>query len=327
MVELERLLADLPDADRAAAAAVEARAQRVLRPTGALARLDVVAAWMAGWQRRTDPRVDRPGCIVFAADHGLMDKDLSAYPAEITRHMLAALQAGVATASVLARTLGAELVVVDVGVGDPTDDLTETAALSVDRFDAAFHAGRDAVATLDADVLVIGEMGIGNTTTAAAMCTALFGLSAQDWTGRGTGVDEATYARKVAAVQRAADRVRDLSPVETMREVGGSELAAMAGATLEARLRSVPVLLDGFVVAAAVAPLDLLMPGALDHCLAAHVSSEPGHRLLLEKLGKQPLLDLDLRLGEASGALFALPLVGLACAAVTEVATFEEWGI
>jgi nicotinate-nucleotide--dimethylbenzimidazole phosphoribosyltransferase len=121
--------------------------------------------------------------------------------------------------------------------------------------------------------------------------------------------------------------VRDLSPVETMREVGGSELAAMAGATLEARLRSVPVLLDGFVVAAAVAPLDLLTPGALDHCLAAHVSSEPGHRLLLEKLDKQPLLDLDLRLGEASGALFALPLVGLACAAVTDVATFEEWGI
>lgn len=327
MVELERLLADLPDADSAAAAAVEARAQRVLRPTGALARLDGVAAWMAGWQRRTDPRADRPGCIVFAADHGLMDKDLSAYPADITRHMLAALQEGVATASVLARRLGAELAVVDVGVGDPTGDLTEAAALSVDRFDAAFGAGRDAVASLDVDVLVIGEMGIGNTTAAAAMCTALLGLSAQDWTGRGTGIDEVTYARKVAAVQRAADRVRDLSPVETMREVGGSELAAMAGATLEARLRSVPVLLDGFVVAAAVAPLDLLMPGALDHCLAAHVSSEPGHRLLLEKLGKEPLLDLDLRLGEASGALFALPLVGLACAAVTEVATFEEWGI
>jgi nicotinate-nucleotide--dimethylbenzimidazole phosphoribosyltransferase len=170
-------------------------------------------------------------------------------------------------------------------------------------------------------------MGIGNTTAAAATCAALFGRTAEDWTGRGTGVDEPTYARKVAAVRRAVDRIRDLTPVEIMREVGGSELAAMAGATLEARLRSLPILLDGFVVTAAVAPLDVIAPGALDHCLAAHVSSEPGHRLLLEKLGKQPLLDLDLRLGEGSGALMALPLIGLACAAVTDVATFEEWGI
>jgi nicotinate-nucleotide--dimethylbenzimidazole phosphoribosyltransferase len=241
--------------------------------------------------------------------------------------MLGAMRAGVATASVLSRQLGANLVVVDVGVGRPTSDLSVQAALSAERFEAAFQAGRDAVASLDADLLVIGEMGIGNTTAAAATCAALFGRTAEDWTGRGTGVDEPTYARKVAAVRRAVDRVRDLTPVEIMREVGGSELAAMAGATLEARLRSLPILLDGFVVTAAVAPLDVIAPGALDHCLAAHVSSEPGHRLLLEKLGKQPLLDLDLRLGEGSGALMALPLIGLACAAVTDVATFEEWGI
>jgi nicotinate-nucleotide--dimethylbenzimidazole phosphoribosyltransferase len=327
MVDLGGLLADLPQADPRAAAAVSERARRVLRPTGAFARLDDVAAWLAGWQRREDPRVEDPVCIVFAGDHGVTTQGVSAYPAEITAVMLRALEEGAATAAVLARRLGAELVVVDVGVGRPTEDLSETAALTRDGFASSFNAGRNAVASVDADLLVIGEMGIGNTTAAAAMCAALFGRTAEDWTGRGTGVDEPTYERKVAAVRRAADRVRDLPPAEIMREVGGSELAAMAGATLEARLRSLPILLDGFVVTAAIAGLDVLAPGALDHCLAAHVSSEPGHRLLLEKLGKTPLLDLDLRLGEGSGALMAVPLIALACAAVTDVATFEEWGL
>ncbi len=326
-LDLARLLSGMPASDTATTAAVSERARRVLRPTGAFARLDEIAAWLAGWQRRKDPRVERPACVVFVGDHGVATQGVSAYPAEITAAMLQALRAGVATASVLARQTGADLRVVDVGVDRPTADLSVEAAMTPERFEVCFETGRDAVVALDADLLVIGEMGIGNTTAAAAICAALFGRTAEDWTGRGTGVDEPTYARKVAAVRRAADRVRDLTPVEIMREVGGSELAAMAGATLEARRRSVPILLDGFVVTAAVAPLDVMAPGALDHCLAAHVSSEPGHRLLLEKLGKQPLLDLDLRLGEGSGALMALPLIGLACAAVTEVATFEEWGI
>ena len=326
-LDLERLLSRLPGPDTAATAAVTERAQHVLRPTGAFARLDEIAAWLAGWQRRDNPRVERPACVVFVGDHGVTTNGVSAYPAAITAAMLRALREGVATAPVLARHLGAHISVVDVGVGRPTRDLSVQAALSLERFEACWLEGRAAVKFLDADLLVIGEMGIGNTTAAAATCAALFGRTAEDWTGRGTGVDEPTYARKVAAVRRAADRVRDLDPVEIMREVGGSELAAMAGAIVEARLRSLPVLLDGFVVTAAVAALDVMAPGALDHCLAAHVSSEPGHRLLLEKLGKQPLLDLDLRLGEGTGALMALPLIGLACAAVTDVATFEEWGI
>lgn len=327
MLDLATLLSDLPGPDTGASAAVAERALHVLRPRGALARLDEAAAWLAGWQRDRRPRVERPACVVFAGDHGVTTRGVSAYPAEITASMLKALNEGAATASVLARTLGADLVVIDVGVGRPTGDITEQPALSEEGFEARFQAGRDAVAALDADLLVLGEMGIGNTTAAAAICAALFGRTAEDWTGRGTGVDETTYARKVAVVAKAAGRVRDLAPQQVMREVGGSELAAMAGATVEARLRSIPILLDGFVVTAAVAPLDAIEPGALDHCLAAHVSSEPGHRLLLEKLGKQPLLDLDLRLGEGSGALMALPMIGLACAAVTDVATFEEWGL
>lgn len=316
-----------PAADHEARAKVIDRANKVLRPTGALARLDEVAAWLAGWQRTSSPAVESPSCVVFLGDHGVAAEGVSAYPADVTAAMLGALQRGAATASVMARALGAELVVVDVGVGRPTGNLVNEPALTEERFAKCFDVGRDAVARLDTDLLVLGEMGIANTTPAAAVCTALFGLPAEEWTGRGTGIDERALAHKVAVVHTAARRVRDAAPLDVLRQVGGSELAAIAGAVLEARVRSVPVVLDGFVVAAAVAPLEMTYSGALDNCIAGHCSAEPGHRLVLEKLGKQPLLDLGLRLGEGSGALLAVPLIRLAALSVTTVATFEEWGL
>ncbi|HXF57347.1 MAG TPA: nicotinate-nucleotide--dimethylbenzimidazole phosphoribosyltransferase [Actinomycetota bacterium] len=326
--ELAPLLASLPDPDREAAEAVRARAGEVLRPAGALARLDEVAAWLAGWQRTPRPAVERPAAVVFVADHGVAAEGVSAYPASVTAEMLRALRAGVATACVMARTLGARLEVVDVGVGKPSGNIAREPALTQARFGYCLEAGRRAVAALaGADLLVLGEMGIGNTTPAAAVAAALFGGSAEEWTGRGTGIDDAAYARKVAAVEAARRRADGLRPLEVLRQVGGPELVAIAGAALEARLRSVPVVLDGFVVTAACAALEVARPGALDHCLAGHCSGEPGHRLLLEKLGKPPLLDLGLRLGEGSGALAAVPLVRLAAASVTDVATFAEWGL
>jgi nicotinate-nucleotide--dimethylbenzimidazole phosphoribosyltransferase len=202
-------------------------------------------------------------------------------------------------------------------------------ALTEERFIECFETGRRAVASLPTcDLLVTGEMGIANTTAASAVCIALYGGAAERWTGRGTGVDEATYERKIKVVEAAAARIAGTSdPLEVLRQVGGAELAAIAGATVEARLGSIPVVLDGFVGTAAVAPLAVARNDALDHCLAAHCSSEPGHRLLLERLRLDPLLDLDLRLGEGSGALMAVPLVKLAALCVFEVATFEEWGL
>jgi nicotinate-nucleotide--dimethylbenzimidazole phosphoribosyltransferase len=171
-------------------------------------------------------------------------------------------------------------------------------------------------------------MGIGNTTPAAAVACALFGGPPSQWVGRGTGVDGDGLARKTAVVERALARAAAVTePLEVLRELGGTELVAIAGACAAARARSLPVLLDGYVVTAAVAPLEVAASGALAHCLAGHRSPEPGHRLLLERLGLDPLLDLGLRLGEASGALLAVPLVQMAAAAVTDVATFEEWGI
>lgn len=314
--------------DGAAAAAVAARAGGVLRPAGALAALDAVAVWLAGWQRTARPGVERPAAAVFVADHGVAARAVSAYPAEVTGAMLASLRAGVATAAVLCRTVGAELRVVDVGTGRPTGDLVVADALDPDRFAQCWFAGADTVAGLDADLLVLGEMGIGNTTAAAAVAAGLLGGPVERWCGRGTGVDDDGLDRKREAVAAGLARIGGTQPpLEVLRRVGGAELVAMAGAAVEARRRSVPLLLDGFIATAALAPLAVASAGFLDHAWAGHRSAEAGHGELLACLGKDPLLDLGLRLGEGSGALAAVPLVRAAAAAVVEVATFDEVGL
>lgn len=317
----------LPDADAASGESVRRRAATILRPLGALARLDETAAWLASWQRTTRPSVSAPALVVFVGDHGVVSEGVSAYPAEVTTAMLRALRENVATANVLAADVGASVRVVDCGVGVPTGNIAVEPAMDAGRFESSLELGRSAVRDLDADLLVLGEMGIGNTTAAAAVAASLFGLTADDWTGRGTGVDDGTLSRKIEVVRRARDRAAPCDPTEVLRQLGGTEMVALAGAVVEARIRSLPVVLDGFVVTASAAPLEAARQGALDHCIAGHRSPEPGHQLLLEKLGKEPLLDLGLRLGEGSGALAAVPLIRMAAAAVVAVATFEEWGL
>lgn len=323
---LREAVRTMPDPDEHARAAVSERAANILRPSGALARLDAVGVWIAGWQRTSTPSVRRPAAIIFAADHGVASAGVSAYPADVTAAMLAAYRAGKSTINAFASVAGATVEAIDVGVGRPTGDIRTEAAMSHQRFDEAVAAGRDAVNSLDADLLVLGEMGIGNTTAAAAIATALGDGDAQRWVGRGTGVDDEGLRRKHDAVQRAVARIGGVTdPFEVLREVGGTELVAIASAIVAARHRSLPVLLDGYVVTAAALPLACVSPSALDHCLIGHCSAEPGHRRLLERLGKQPLLDLDMRLGEGSGAMAAVPLVAMACAGITEVPTFAEW--
>ena len=324
---IAQLLADLPDPDRSARDEVAARAATVLRPAGAFARLDVVAAWLAGWQGTATPRVERPHVAVFAADHGVAVEGVSAYPAEVTAAMVEAIRSGVATITVLAREVGATLELFDVGVGRPTGNIRATDAMSVEEFDAAAAAGAAAVESVDADLLAVGEIGIGNTTAAAAVAAVVLGGDAGDWVGPGTGVVGAALAHKCDVVQAALDRVGSVEPLEALRRLGGRELAAMAGAVAAARQRRLPVVLDGFIATAAVAPLAVARPGSLDHCIAGHCSAEPGHQRLLETLGLDPLMRLDLRLGEGSGALVAVPTIRMAAAAVVEVATFDEWGL
>ncbi len=324
---LTGLLADLPDPDSSARQRVAARAATVLRPAGAFARLDAVAVWLAGWQGTKAPKVERPHVAVFAADHGVAADGVSAYPAEVTAAMAEAIRSEVATVTVLAGEVGATLELFDVGVGRPTGNIRVADAMSAGEFDAAVAAGAAAVESVDADLLVVGEIGIGNTTAAAAVAAAVLGGGAADWVGPGTGVVGAALARKCDVVRAALDRVGPVEPLEALRRLGGRELAAMAGAVAAARRRRLPVVLDGFIATAAVAPLAVARPGSLDHCVAGHCSAEPGHERLLETLGLEPLMRLDLRLGEGSGALVAVPIIRMATAAVVEVATFEEWGL
>ena len=323
---LRDAIATMPARDDAAHDAVADRAANILRPSGALARLDEVAAWVAGWQRTPLPAVQRPAALIFAADHGVASAGVSAYPTDVTAAMLAAYRAGKSTISAFAHVVGATVQAIDVGVGRPTGDIRSESAMSLQRFDEAIAAGRDAVVSVDADLLVLGEMGIGNTTAAAAVAAALTNGDIEQWVGRGTGVDDDGLARKRDAVAAAVARIADITdPLDVLREVGGAELVAIAAAIVAARHRGLPVLIDGYVVTAAALPLHLSAATALDHCVVAHCSAEPGHRRLLERLGKRPLLDLDMRLGEGSGAMAAVPLVAMACAGVTQVPTFGEW--
>lgn len=326
MSEIADALATMSEPDRDAGDAVRARAADILRPAGALARLDELAAWVAEWQGTARPAVGRPAALIFAADHGVAAAGVSKYPSDVTAAMLAAYGAGKSTISAFAAVAGATVLAVDVGVGRPTGDIRFEPALSEERFDQACASGREAVESVDADLLVLGEMGIGNTTAAAAVVAAISGGDIASWVGRGTGVDDEGLARKCDAVRSAVERVGgNLDPLEVLREVGGAELVAIAAAIVAARRRRLPVLLDGYVVAASALPLHVLASGALDHCQVGHCSAEPGHRSLLKVLGKRPLLDLEMRLGEGSGAMAAVPLVAMACAGITEVPTFGEW--
>lgn len=326
--EFRALLAAAPAADATARAAAGARNGQLTKPPGALGRLEDLAVWFGGWQGTERPRCDRPQVIVFAGNHGVVAQGVSAFPAEVTVQMVANFRHGGAAINQLARAFGAEMSVHALELERPTVDFTTGPAMSEAEVVAALRTGWEAV-DATADVLVVGEMGIGNTTPAAALAAALFGGDAGGWVGRGTGVDDAGLARKADAVARGLALHRAVlgDPLEVLRCLGGRELAAMAGAIARARVERVPVVLDGFICTASAAVLEKAVPGALDHCVAGHVSAEGGHGRLLAALGKEPLLNLGLRLGEGSGAALALGVVKGALACHSGMATFAEAGV
>jgi nicotinate-nucleotide--dimethylbenzimidazole phosphoribosyltransferase len=326
--ELRAACKSLPTGDAQAEQAARTRQDVLTKPRGSLGRLEDIAAWLARWQGRAMPKLDKVQVIVFAGSHGVTAQGVSAFPAEVTHQMVANFAAGGAAINQLARAASAELSVVPLEVERPTGDFTQEAAMSEADFLAAVSAGYDSVAD-DADLACFGEMGIGNTTTAAAVAAALFGGEPAGWVGRGTGVNDAGLKRKVGAIERGLALHEAIlgDPLKAAAALGGRELAAIMGATLAARHRSVPVLLDGFVCTAAAAPLCKLDPAGLAHTLAAHVSAEAGHRRLLDVMSLQPLLDLDMRLGEGSGACLAINLVRSALACHFGMASFAEAGV
>lgn len=325
---------DLPRQDASVAAAAEARNAALTKPEGALGRLEALAVWFAGWRGRARPQGVAAQALVFAGTHGVAARGVSAYPPEVTAQMVANFERGGAAINQIVDLVGAPLTVAPLDLETPTDDFTRGPAMSEAAFLEAVGAGWSAVDD-QCDCLILGEMGIGNTTAASAVAAALFGGAAEDWCGRGTGLDDAGLARKIAVVSdglsthRAAidDAPPERRGFEALRRLGGREMAAIMGATLRARHLSAPVILDGFIVGASVAPLAAAAPNGLAHCLAGHVSAEAGHKRLLEALRLDPLLDLGLRLGEASGAALAFGILQCALACHAGMATFDEAGV
>lgn len=325
--DIRRLVRDLPGPDEAAAAAVRGRDALLTKPGGSLGRLEELAEWMAAWQGRATPLVTRPLVAIFAANHGIAVRGVSAYPQAVTRQMVENFAAGGAAINQICKAYDLGLKVFELALDHPTPDISEEDAFDEKGCAATIAFGMEAISG-GVDLLCIGEMGIANTTVAAAIFHALHGGTASDWVGRGTGIDDAGLARKAEAVAAAVARVGGGGdPLEILRRLGGREIAAMLGAILAGRIERVPVIVDGFVATAAAAILHALRPEAIDHCLFAHRSAETAHGAVLDRLGKSALLDLSLRLGEGSGAALAAGLVKAAVATHNGMATFEQAGV
>ncbi|GAO00028.1 nicotinate-nucleotide-dimethylbenzimidazole phosphoribosyltransferase [Komagataeibacter xylinus NBRC 13693] len=325
MAALRQLCRDLPPPDMTADAAIADHDSQLTKPPGSLGRLEELARWAGRWQHTDRPRAERVDIIVFAGNHGVTAQGVTPWPVDVTRQMVENFRNGGAAINQIARVSAARLHVVDVEALRPTADMTRAPAMDEPTFLRALTTGMRAVRT-DTDLLCLGEMGIGNSTAASAVCAALFGGGGAKWAGRGTGLDDAGVRHKAAVIDRAlACHDGHLSdPLAILRHLGGHELAAIMGAVIAARYRNIPVLLDGFICTAAAAPLALLHPSGLAHTRLSHCSAEGGHAHLAVALGLSPLLDLGLRLGEGSGAGLAIPLVRSAIACLCGMATFAQ---
>lgn len=328
LAEFAAILQQAPEVDRQALDAAHDRNGQLTKPPGALGRLEDLAIWYAGWRGTPKPQIAAPQVVIFAGNHGVTAQGISAFPAEVTEQMVLNFQSGGAAINQLSSCFGARLDVHALQLDRPTADFIQGPAMSEDECVAALKTGWAAVDETS-DLLVTGEMGIGNTTSAAAIALALYGGSGADWAGRGTGVDDAGLSRKAKVIEAglAANPQAAGNGLEALRCLGGRELAAMVGAIARARMLRVPVILDGFICSAAAAALAHAVPGILDHTVAGHVSAEGAHKAILDQIGKKPLLSMDMRLGEGSGGALAISMLQAAVACHTGMATFAEAGV
>jgi nicotinate-nucleotide--dimethylbenzimidazole phosphoribosyltransferase len=326
--DIRQLISDLPPPDLDAAAAVRERDAQLTKPPGSLGRLERIAEWLGAWQGRKQPAVTRPIVCIFAANHGVVARGVSSYPQEVTRQMLENFAAGGAAINQICATFDLGLKIFDLALDLPTPDIASDAAMEEDTCAATMAFGMEAIAG-GTDLVCLGEMGIGNTTIAAAIYAALYGGDVARFVGRGTGVDDAGLALKRGTVETALARHEGHlgDPLEVLRRLGGREVAAIAGAILAARTQRIPVILDGYVVTAAAAVLHAIDPRSIDHCLAGHVSAEGAHGEVLARLGMQPVLDLGMKLGEGTGAALAAAVVKAAAACHAGMATFAQAGV
>lgn len=316
----------VPGPDQAAVAAFRERDLQLTKIPGSLGRLEEIVELLAAYTGNVPPKVERPLVAVFAANHGITAKGVSAFPAEVTKQMVANYAAGGAAINQICMTNDLGLKVFELALDIPTPDIVEADAFTEAELAATIAFGMEAAAG-DIDLLCLGEMGIGNTTVAAAIHLAVFGGTAEDWVGAGTGVSGEAFEAKRQVVAAAVARAAASDGLEVLRRLGGREIAAMAGAIIAARFQHVPVVVDGYVATAAAAALFAVDPAAIEHCLFGHCSAEPGHRRALARMGRTPLLDLGMRLGEGTGAGLAVGIVRAAAATHSGMATFASAGV
>ncbi len=326
LADVAGLAKTLPQADQAALEAARARQNSLTKPPGSLGRLEDLACFMASWRGVDRPTISRAQAVVFAGNHGICAQGVNPYPQAVTAQMVLNFQHGGAAINQLCRANGADLSVIALELDRPTADFTEGPAMTEAETLAAMQEGAAAV-DLTADVLILGEMGIGNSTIAAAMAAALFGGEVAAWVGAGTGSDSDGMKRKIAAIEKGLARHTDLDAMGVLAALGGREQAAICGAVLAARAARIPVILDGFICTAAASALYSADKALLDHCLVGHCSAEPGHRKLLAALDKRAVLEFDMRLGEGSGAALALGILRAALECHNGMATFGEAGV
>lgn len=327
LVGFRRLVSVHREPNEVALTAANARNGQLTKPPGALGDLEELAVWYASWRGVEKPTVKSPQIIVFAGNHGVSAQRVSAFPSEVTAQMVRNFERGGAAINQLAKTVGARLDVIALSLDVPTADFTRAPAMSEQEVVQALLTGWNAVDS-STDALIVGEMGIGNTTSAAALSAACFGGEAEHWVGRGTGIDDAGLVNKARVVSEGLARhARDGDGLDFLVRLGGREVAAMAGAIVRARQEGIPVILDGFICCAAAGCLARTADGALDHCVAGHLSAEGSHAKLLNHLQKKPLLSLGLRLGEGSGGALALGVLQCAVACLSGMATFAEAGV
>nr|WP_239583833.1 nicotinate-nucleotide--dimethylbenzimidazole phosphoribosyltransferase [Herpetosiphon giganteus] len=344
VVNIKDSWATIEPLDQAAIEQAQQRQNQLTKPQGALGQLEALSIQLAGIRQQCPPTIQKPIIIVAAADHGVAEYGVSAYPASVTAQMVGNFLAGGAAVSVLARHVGAELLIVDAGVqtainsnapnfrsewlGAGTKNLAIEPAMSHEQAQSALARGialAHELADAGHDLIALGEMGIGNTTAAACLTAIYCQQAAATVTGHGTGVQAAQYQRKIEVVSQAVARFGEhRGTLEPLAEVGGFEIGILAGIIVGAAQRRVPILLDGFITTAAALVAQAIIPLTIDYCIAAHCGAEPGHRIVLQQLGLRPLLQLDLRLGEGSGAALAIPLVQAACNILGEMATFAS---
>jgi len=322
--DIVELLVAVPNGDEQAVTAVRQRDAQLTKPPGSLGQLEGLVEFLARWQHRSKPRLDNPMVTIFAGNHGVTDRGVSAFPREVTAQMVANFTNGGAAISQICGLHEINLRVFELALELPTGDITKEPALDDQMCAATIAYGMEAVAGKP-DLICLGEMGIGNTTIAAAIYAALYGGNGADWVGRGTGVDDEGLKRKADVVDRALALHRSEldHPMAILARLGGREICAMLGALVAARHQKVPVIIDGYVATTAAAIAHAVNPAAINHCLFAHVSAEGDHARVLSKMGQSGLLDLGMRLGEGSGAALAAVMVKTALHLHNNMATFE----